>query len=94
MRSGGGGDTLLAMSDTKINDGGPAFPVPEMGTNYIPAQLKGMSLRDWFAGQALAGILQTTWYDEDERPYAETGPNIASDAYIIADAMLAARNAK
>lgn len=29
------------------DDGGPAFPVGLLG---------GMSLRDWFAGQALAGI--------------------------------------
>ena len=29
-------------------DGGPAFPLYEED---------GMSLRDWFAGQALAGIL-------------------------------------
>jgi len=41
------------MSDT-INDGGPAFPLPsEPG---FPAEM-GMTLRDWFAGQALAGFL-------------------------------------
>lgn len=31
-------------------DGGPAFPVDSSG-------ISGMSLRDWFAGQALAGIM-------------------------------------
>ena len=35
------------------NDGGPAFPLPG---EYVTT---GMSLRDWFAGQALAGIVNT-----------------------------------
>ena len=38
-----------------INDGGPAFPHvgnPQSGFDYIAM---GMTLRDWFAGQALAG---------------------------------------
>lgn len=34
-----------------INDGGPAFPVI-IETMWIS---KGMTLRDWFAGQALVG---------------------------------------
>ena len=37
------------------NDGGPAFPVsPEI---YNGTGLCGMSLRDWFAGQSLSGII-------------------------------------
>lgn len=40
------------MSDTINNDGGPAFPV-----NGPNGDFPGMSLRDWFAGQALAGII-------------------------------------
>lgn len=35
-------------------DGGPAFPIPSDG---MTAGHNGMSLRDWFAGQALAGIM-------------------------------------
>lgn len=35
-------------------DGGPAFPCDSM--KQFPTQ-EGMSLRDWFAGQALAGIM-------------------------------------
>lgn len=50
--------------NTKINDGGPAFPVP-MFTRQADGQpmssvefeMGGMSLRDWFAGQALVGLL-------------------------------------
>lgn len=34
------------------NDGGPAFPVPGN-----PATQPGMSLRDWFAGQAMAAMV-------------------------------------
>ena len=32
---------------TEVKDGGPAFPVPSEDSG------PGMSLRDWFAGQAL-----------------------------------------
>jgi len=42
-----------------INDGGPAFPVPEavgQGGGFCAADSKGMTLRDWFAGQVLAGV--------------------------------------
>lgn len=60
---------------TTVNDGGPAFPVvAENGLGHI-------ALRDWFAGQALAGRI------------VEGGviPDIAAECYRIADAMLAAR---
>ena len=70
----------------KINDGGPAFPRPQaetsQGGNY---HQDGMSIRDWFAGQALAHD-----YTGDEG----TDPaKIALWAYQVADAMLAARAA-
>jgi hypothetical protein len=44
---------IFTMNETKthINDGGPAFPV----TNPAIHEAHGMTLRDWFAGQALAG---------------------------------------
>ncbi|PWL18992.1 hypothetical protein DKP76_06995 [Falsochrobactrum shanghaiense] len=44
------------------------------------APVHGMSLRDYFAGQALAG-----W------PVTDHGPDLASKCYALADAMLAAR---
>ena len=34
----------------EVNDGGPAFPVPSEDSG------PGMTLRDWFAGQALARL--------------------------------------
>lgn len=59
------------------DDGGPAFPVP------LNARF-GMSLRDWFAGQALAGLLANELHDA-------TWDGFAADAYGLADAMIAAK---
>lgn len=62
---------------TKIYDGGPAFPIRL--TDAIQAE--GMSLLDYFAGQALGGSIITT--DEPQE--------LASHAYEVAEAMLAER---
>lgn len=43
-----------------INDGGPAFPGPSdyrQDGSPVWGGATGMSLRDWFAGQALAGFM-------------------------------------
>lgn len=50
------------MSDEKhIDDGGPAFPVPMIPCDreggYTEVRYQGMTLRQWYAGQALNGIL-------------------------------------
>lgn len=67
-----------------FNNGGPAFPV--VGHFYgreLGGQLDhGMSLRDWFAGQALTGIRPGDWAS------CKDG---AQWCYDFADAMLAAR---
>lgn len=72
------------------NDGGPAFPnrvdTVEDG-DIVPMEAMGMSLRDYFAGQALNGLVS----DPNNRGKFET---YASDAYSFADAMLKAREAK
>jgi len=85
------------MADTQINDGGPAMPTPfiavaasgEGDCNLsVPHQddwPKGMSLRDWFAGQALAGVLASGEGDDS------TIGEVVSDCMRYADAMLAAR---
>lgn len=64
-----------------IDDGGPAFPAKhyDLGDSE-----HGMSLRDWFAGQALMGILAKS--DSGEDMSAE-----AKDSFRYADFMLKAR---
>lgn len=84
------------MSTPEIDYGGPAFPIPGMppvGTGDPRDGMAGgcdpqpgMSLRDWFAGQALAVMTAASDYS--------TGPcnhAIAERAYVIADLMLAIR---
>lgn len=78
-------------NDLKIDDGGPAFPQtrdngPEDGFAYAR---KGISVRDFFAAQALAGLLVTWKPHVTDLATAEKGAAIA--AYRIADAMLAER---
>jgi hypothetical protein len=64
-------------------DGGPAFPHIVDGDRGRPWHQPGaMSLRDYFAGQALAACA-----DNEDEPKA-----IAWFAYQIADAMLAERD--
>ncbi len=58
-----------------MKDGGAAFP-------WGASIRGGMTLRDWFAGQALAGLLAAG-------PHDCTTAEIASDAYRHADSMLA-----
>ncbi len=64
-------------------DGGAAFPSVCLNDPGHPASVPGMSMRDWFAGQALQGLISAKGYHE--RSVA------ATDAYNLADAMLAAR---
>lgn len=62
-------------------DYGPVFPHPTGGFN---AGNGGMSLRDWFAGQAMANQYTHDGGQPDK---------VARWAYQVADAMLAARDA-
>ena len=64
---------------TPSNDGGAAFPVM-----YVS---EGMTLRDYFAGQALARALADPNFNMPPAQLAEL-------AYMEADAMLAARERK
>jgi hypothetical protein len=68
-------------------DGGPAFP-----REYMHKGHSGMSLRDWFAGQALAGYLAS---GRNFNGIGQGGgKTVANTAYAFADAMLAARKGK
>lgn len=74
---------LAAM--TQQDNGGAAFP-SLYAIGDIAYSQGGMNLRDWFAGQALAGLLSNPAHD------GMPCNHWASDAYSMADAMLAARN--
>ena len=80
------------MSDAP-NDGGQAFPRTVQRWNDSLEHVQGMSLRDWFAGKALWGVIILT---EDAR--RDLGDDwlkmCARDAYRAADAMLAAREGR
>jgi hypothetical protein len=69
---------------SEIKTGGPAYPVsiPGCGDNGM----SGMTLRDWFAGQAIVAVT-------DALPHGAnlSLSELASNSYAIADAMLAAR---
>jgi len=73
------------------NDGGPAFPVT-FDHGECKSESPDMSLRDWFAGQALAGMCASDYWSEnaqaDKRIYTDP---LANGAYAVADAMLKAR---
>ncbi len=69
---------------SKAPGGGPAFPCgPDGGCGPWP----GMSLRDWFAGQALAGMGEINCDPDFDYP------DCANLAYSLADAMLEERAA-
>lgn len=91
---------------SKEQDGGPAFPArkeryiaQELVVNYLP----GMSLRDWFAGQAVSGVLlmvstkhlaaqmagDKEAVEKLNKVFVDSA--IADEAYTLADAMLEAR---
>ena len=98
----------MSATSPKIDDGGPAFPrTIEVRTVNAAGDLlhaeqypgNGMSLRDWFAGQALAGLYAS---DENETcdPSKPIEPQLqahaeayAKAAYRAADAMIAAKKA-
>lgn len=75
-----------------IKDGGSAFPRPLGGADRSdPAESGGMTLRDYFAGQALAAIIASEPVvprKVAEFPYTA---DKARMAYRYADAMLKAR---
>ena len=75
--------------DGQINDGGAAFPQPRFDSSGERVGWNpGMSLRDYFAGQALVGLLL---HPCDTR-LVPLGPETTPRrAYEYADAMLAAR---
>lgn len=70
---------------SKVNTGGPAFPVTNDAN--VNNQM-GMSLRDYFAAQALSGFCANLSAILTRDVHFK---NLAEDAWRIADAMLAER---
>ena len=76
---------------SNVYNGGPAFPVNDVmaleprTTAEMVSLAHGMSLRDWFAGNALSGICASgtgkSWSKQ----------MLAEEAYHLADAMLKER---
>ena len=77
---------------TTKHTGGHAFPTQSWeydgGGQVLQYQESGMSLRDWFAGMAMQGLLAAQIHGFNDRP--ANGP-FASMAYEMADAMIKAR---
>ena len=71
-----------------LKDGGPAFPTEYFGEDDIRRTDRGMSLRDYFAAQALPWALDNNFHLEGANMRNEY---VAAQSYRIADAMLAER---
>jgi hypothetical protein len=70
------------------NDGGPAYPCESYvlkNGKQVTEAAQGMTLRDYFAAHALAGMLS------DGRSNSNAIQWMPKEAYGLADAMLAAR---
>jgi hypothetical protein len=88
------------MTDEIKNDGGPAFPMPGMtglpNGEFVYGE-HGMTLRDYLASKAVQGLLANAGGPVQTNGRTGWGlvncdeADIASMAYRIADAMLAAR---
>ena len=70
-----------------FHDGGDAFPTAEFYDERLVGEAKGMSLRDYLAGQAVPGLLACPPSDGTHR----SAFDVASMAYELADAMLEVR---
>lgn len=73
---------------SNINTGGPAFPL-----NLPEKWYEGMSLRDYFAAKAMPSVINDWLQTGDIFPDSDIAEVIARDCYIVADAMLKAREA-
>ncbi len=78
---------------SEIENGGPAFPTADSETKVnesgyptvtVAASHQGMSLRDWFAGQAITGLTTRCLTKDDWQRLPFT-------CYEVADAMIALR---
>lgn len=78
----------------KVNDGGPAFPVPVAvdHMDVLNYGEGGMTLRDYFAAAALSAAMTEYFRGNGTCIGTEHAPrNCAAHAYRFADAMLQER---
>ncbi|EAB7491310.1 hypothetical protein IU534_003162 [Salmonella enterica] len=68
-------------------NGGPAFPEPVMDF----AQYRGMTLRDYFAGKVLQGVMASGTSMSIGTNHEEAMLDMARAFYSMADAMIKAR---
>ena len=81
-----------------MKDGGPAFPkqgfrrYPDGKTYEVEVDANpGMSIRDWFAGMAMQGLLASMAHPQSIGSDLASYPQLPSQAFEIADAMLKER---
>lgn len=87
------------------DDGGPAFPqtLPKIAVSpdealAIIKSCRGATLRDYFSGQMLAGVISNSEFKRDRKLLDSTMPDdaqiaaIAALCYQYADAMIAERS--
>ena len=80
------------MSNT--NTGGPAFPVQSVYIEDQATNSHGMTLRDYFAAQALTGAqIWDAVLNGEKAQFCGGVDKLAEVAYAVADAMLKAREA-
>ena len=79
------------------NDGGPAHPCdwvdfqPTTGEQVVRQQFPGLSKREWFAGQAIAGMCASDYWCMNAIAGSESHTNaMAVAALAVADAALKA----
>lgn len=85
----------------KFETGGNAFPGPNFTEGGMPnGHNMGMTLRDWFAGHALAAMVtKAPFFDRDGEhgkavDLAQFKADMAISAYFYADAMIAEREVR
>jgi hypothetical protein len=83
---------------SNIDNGGPAFPlnheIPHPKGLRYDVHWDGMTLRDWFAGQALPAVIAYALENPSRIAADETGnvgPEVCRLAYETADGMIKAR---
>lgn len=86
-----------------MNDGGPAFPneynMSSESGKCEPVGRHGLSIRDYFAAKAMHGLITSGDFggfvkERTSDDLEEMRVDTSIEAYLIADAMLAARKQK